>query len=208
MCRGSRAARTTIYRHWTSKSELLVEALESLAEDKPAFRSSGNVRQDLMLIMGGFAEDRAAGPFSKGLLPALLDAAERELELARIYDAFVAKRSVPLRIALQGSIAAGSCRRAWISTSPTTYSSAHCSIADSSRITSSTAASPNASLTLPYPSSTNSPTTPARRPNPKSDSPPTSDITESPQRSIASSAMMSDVRIDRFWRISADSVGM
>jgi AcrR family transcriptional regulator len=45
-------AKTTIYRRWPSKEELLIAAIESLMADFPAVADSGEVEADMVFVLG------------------------------------------------------------------------------------------------------------------------------------------------------------
>ena len=82
----SGVAKSTIYRHWPSRLELINDAFEELEPTFPV-PPDGDVRQRLVTVLEHLAHDVAASRWS-ACLPALLDAAEhdpaaRELHLRR-----------------------------------------------------------------------------------------------------------------------------
>ncbi len=47
--------KTTIYRHWSTKSGVVLAALATLREDDPPFVASGKLREDLVTLLAGKA---------------------------------------------------------------------------------------------------------------------------------------------------------
>lgn len=75
-------AKTTVYRLWSDRSELLLAAFEQLAE-QPSIDDTGDLRADLGAHLRSFAAalDREAWPRS---LPALVDLSERDPRVAEL----------------------------------------------------------------------------------------------------------------------------
>jgi AcrR family transcriptional regulator len=101
----SGAAKTTIYRHWPDKAAVLRSAVESIVPAAPA-PDTGSLRGDLVHFAGDLARILATPPTS-ALVPALLDAAEREPELARLLAEFTAGGRRPLHEAVARAVARG-----------------------------------------------------------------------------------------------------
>jgi AcrR family transcriptional regulator len=98
-------ARTTIYRHWASMPDLVIDAVRSL---KPPFEApdSGSVSDDALAVL---RELRDALQHSRwgALLPVLVDASFREPEVFERQRAFVRDRRGTLRAILQRGVERG-----------------------------------------------------------------------------------------------------
>src|SRR5215467_11153737 len=79
--RHSGVAKTTIYRHWSSREALLLDACSQLST-RPPVPDTGNLRSDLELLATGAAV-RLQQPWST-VLPSIVDAAERDKDLAQL----------------------------------------------------------------------------------------------------------------------------
>lgn len=80
--RRSGVAKTTIYRHWPSRESLLMDACSQLSS-KPQPPDTGSVKSDLETLAGAVAA-RLHQPWST-ILPSIIDAAERNKELDKLY---------------------------------------------------------------------------------------------------------------------------
>jgi len=106
----SGVAKTTIYRHWPNPSQLVTDAVDALAEPCAA-PDTGSLRGDLTEIIQGLARTLTSSPMA-AVLPSLIDAAERDAEIARLRRTWVRQRRSSIRIALanarrRGEIGAG-----------------------------------------------------------------------------------------------------
>lgn len=90
-------ARSTVYRHWPDKRALLVDALEHHSTQPPP-EATGPGRARVVALVRHLAE-AMAGPQS-AIVPALIDAAERDRELRRIHRRFTERRRQALTAAL------------------------------------------------------------------------------------------------------------
>ncbi|HET9546245.1 MAG TPA: TetR/AcrR family transcriptional regulator [Desertimonas sp.] len=72
----SGVAKSTIYRHWPSRLELINDAFLELKPTLPV-PPAGNVRERLIVVLEHLAQDVAASRWS-ACLPALIDAAEHD----------------------------------------------------------------------------------------------------------------------------------
>lgn len=93
----SGVAKTTIYRHWGTKSELIIDAFDALVE-APRDPDTGAFSDDLEQLAMGLASGLRSGR-SASLLPSLIEAADRDPELAEVHKRFADARSaVALRV--------------------------------------------------------------------------------------------------------------
>ena len=104
-------AKTTIYRHWPSKPELILDAVASLSAPIPT-PNTGDLMSDLRVCFS-VVLDRTLQDRMGRILPALLDAAQRDPEYARLHDQMLAERQQPIRTILElaqlrGALPAGS----------------------------------------------------------------------------------------------------
>jgi len=78
--------KATIYRHWSSKAEVAVEAFKAFIpplDDLDTGSLAGDVRAVLLQIVDGLTHSPLAG-----ILPSLVEAAERDPELERLFKDF------------------------------------------------------------------------------------------------------------------------
>lgn len=75
----SGVAKTTIYRHWPTRSSLLMDACSRLG-GTPSSPNRGSLEADLMTLVGGLGRELDTAPWT-GVLPSILDAAERDPEV-------------------------------------------------------------------------------------------------------------------------------
>jgi AcrR family transcriptional regulator len=101
----SGAAKTTIYRHWPDKRAVLLAAVEA-AVPAASLPDSGSLRGDLTAFTDDLARIVTTPPTS-ALIPALIDAAERDAEIASLLTHFTAQRRRPLRTAISRAIERG-----------------------------------------------------------------------------------------------------
>ena len=80
--RRSGVAKTTVYRHWPSRAALLIDACSTL-HAKPQAPDTSSLKGDLIALVthmaGRLRSDRWAT-----ILPSVIDAAERDAELAQV----------------------------------------------------------------------------------------------------------------------------
>ncbi len=75
--------KTTIYRRWSSKEELVVDALASV-KHQPEVPDSGSVREDILLWVEAFVKD-AQAPFERQMLSLLIGTFSNNPPLAERY---------------------------------------------------------------------------------------------------------------------------
>lgn len=101
----AKVGKATIYRHWRSRAELVMDAMASLPTPPPP-EPTGDLRADLCRAYVGLAE-LLSDPDRSRLLAALVDAAERDPELARLHVEHSAVRRAPARALFEAAIARG-----------------------------------------------------------------------------------------------------
>jgi AcrR family transcriptional regulator len=89
------ASKATLYRHWTSREELLVDAMESISQPF-AVPETGQLRSDLIEILENLENLFSSQPFPR-LLAAFVDAAERDSVLKSMHFSLTERRREPLR---------------------------------------------------------------------------------------------------------------
>lgn len=100
--------KATIYRHWSSKAEVAVEAFRAFIPplDDP---DSGSLAEDLRAILHQMADGLTNSPLA-GILPSLVEAAERDPEVERLFKDFGTTRRNVLRGVLARAAARGELR--------------------------------------------------------------------------------------------------
>ena len=83
VARRSGVAKTTIYRHWPSRSALVLDACSRL-RPQPDVPDTGSLRQDLLALATDLAS-RLRSARWPAVLPSIIDAAERDPELADLH---------------------------------------------------------------------------------------------------------------------------
>ena len=109
VARRSGVAKTTIYRHWPSREALLLDAC---AEMGPHFDipDTGSFPEDLRALARRVAEQLLAGPYAAILL-SLMDAAERNPDLAALLAAIQTKLVEAVHAVMARARARGELRR-------------------------------------------------------------------------------------------------
>ena len=82
VARRSGVAKTTIYRHWPTRSALLLDACATMSA-RPQPPDTGSFQGDLE-TMSQFAASRLRAAAWATVLPSIIDAAERDAELAEL----------------------------------------------------------------------------------------------------------------------------
>jgi AcrR family transcriptional regulator len=87
--------KATIYRHWASKAEVAVEAFRTLIPplDDP---DSGSFAEDVRTVLFHLVEGLSNSPLAS-ILPSLVEAAEHDPEVERLFKDFGSTRRAVLR---------------------------------------------------------------------------------------------------------------
>ena len=105
VARRSGVAKTTLYRHWRSGNELLVEALDCVIEhiETP---DTGNLRDDLGQLFTHVIP-MANDPTRRRMMLEMLGATAADPELAALKDALIAERTRPLHDVIERAVSRG-----------------------------------------------------------------------------------------------------
>jgi AcrR family transcriptional regulator len=103
--RRSGVAKTTIYRHWPSRAALLVEACSTIGS-APEVPDTGSFDGDLTVLTEDLAEQLRSARWAT-VLPSIVDAAEREPELAGLHAGLHARLLAPFGVVTERARARG-----------------------------------------------------------------------------------------------------
>jgi AcrR family transcriptional regulator len=101
----SGVAKTTIYRHWDGRGELVFDALESLMEHSP-YAASTSLRADLLVGLGHLAAGLESSVWAE-VMPSMIAAAEHDEHILELAREFAARRRAGLEERLQLAVDAG-----------------------------------------------------------------------------------------------------
>jgi AcrR family transcriptional regulator len=87
--------KATIYRHWSSKAEVAVEAFRAFIPplDDP---DTGSLADDIRSVVHQIVDGLSSSPLA-GILPSLVEAAERDPEVERLFKEFGGTRRAVFR---------------------------------------------------------------------------------------------------------------
>ena len=103
--RRSGVSKTTIYRHWPSRSALLLDACSKLG-GPAALPKTGSLARDLSVLVGGLAKQLKNAPWP-AILPSIIDGAERDPELAQLHAGLHAGLMRPFREVIDAAKGSG-----------------------------------------------------------------------------------------------------
>jgi AcrR family transcriptional regulator len=98
VARRAGASKATLYRHWPSSGELLIDAMDATFQPLPV-PDTGHVRTDVAHLLTAFVATLQHTPFPR-LLAAFIDAAERDPRLGTLHADLTRRRREPLLIVL------------------------------------------------------------------------------------------------------------
>ena len=101
----SGVAKTTIYRHWPGRRDLLSEVFESFDAHTPT-PDTGSLRGDLTFLCRDLAFDLAEADWPKSVA-AIVGEAEHDKDLAEAHRAHVRTEMTPLRDVLERAVERG-----------------------------------------------------------------------------------------------------
>ncbi|HWB72692.1 MAG TPA: TetR/AcrR family transcriptional regulator [Egibacteraceae bacterium] len=102
----ARVAKSTIYRHWPTKLELIADALETLNEQPSPQVVAGSARDRIEQLLEHLSAAFADSVLS-ACIPALIEAAEHQPEVAEFLHGYNARRRQSLVDVLQTGIDSG-----------------------------------------------------------------------------------------------------
>ena len=105
VARRSGVAKTTIYRHWATRSDLVVEACSHLVAEGEA-PDTGSLRGDLTIALRELAGLLRSARWAS-VLPSVVDAAERDPRLAQVHATIQRSHAIPLTTILARAAARG-----------------------------------------------------------------------------------------------------
>lgn len=90
----SGVAKTTIYRHWPERTELILDMARGSFQHV-ATPDNGSLREDLMAFFSGIVRADLSGKVGR-LMPCLIDAASRDPEMELLLERLAAEREQPI----------------------------------------------------------------------------------------------------------------
>jgi AcrR family transcriptional regulator len=105
----SGVAKTTIYRHWKSRSQLIFDAFASLLRPGPPLPRGGTLREQLQVILAGLSRGVTVSEWAPAV-STLIEAGDRDPELRQLVHDFLLARMEHGRVALRAAIARGELR--------------------------------------------------------------------------------------------------
>jgi AcrR family transcriptional regulator len=99
VARTSGVAKTTIYRHWPSRSSLLMDACSRL-RPKADVPDTGGLEGDIKALATRLTGQLQSARWP-AILPSIIDAAERDTQIAQFYARLQAGFTEPYRVVLE-----------------------------------------------------------------------------------------------------------
>lgn len=104
----SGVAKSTIYRHWSSKAQVVADAFQwAHSLDPKDVPPPGPVRDRVAAILRATIADMATTDRLACMMPALIDAAERSDEIAELAQRVAEEKNAVLRSVLDEAVASG-----------------------------------------------------------------------------------------------------
>jgi TetR/AcrR family transcriptional regulator, regulator of autoinduction and epiphytic fitness len=101
VARRAGVGKATIYRHWQGKLDLLADALETMKRPVPP-PTEGPARERIVALLEALVDTLGESRWSR-CMPALIDAAARDVTVQRFHHQFVvARRQVMVDLILEG----------------------------------------------------------------------------------------------------------
>ncbi len=97
--RRSRVAKTTIYRHWPSRTALVLDACSKL-KPKSEAPDTGSLKDDVTVLAINLASGLRSARWAT-VLPSIIDAAERDPELANLHSRMHAEMMTAFRAVVE-----------------------------------------------------------------------------------------------------------
>jgi|SRR5580704_11317551 AcrR family transcriptional regulator len=96
----SGVAKTTIYRHWPNRNALIIDACLRMTDGDDEPPDTGSLEADVTAILTNLAELLVSARWSS-ILPSIVDAAERDPEIAEVHSRLQRSHAAPLQAALE-----------------------------------------------------------------------------------------------------------
>ena len=103
--RRSGVAKTTIYRHWPTRTDLLREACSTIGTPLET-PDTGSFETDVTALLTNLARLLRSAPWTS-VLPSVIDAAERDPDIAKMYSRLQEGYSTPLKTVIERAINKG-----------------------------------------------------------------------------------------------------
>jgi len=103
--RRSGVAKTTIYRHWPSRAELLRDACSAIGTPQNV-PDTGSLKTDMAALMAGLIQLLRTAKWTS-VLPSIIDAAERDPDIAAMYSKLQHGYSAPFETIILRAVARG-----------------------------------------------------------------------------------------------------
>ena len=103
--RRSGVAKTTIYRHWATRSDLILDACSQLSAEQEV-PDTGGFEGDVTALLTGLATLLATARWSS-VVPSIIDAAERDPELDHIHSRIQMGHTAPLQAVIARAVCNG-----------------------------------------------------------------------------------------------------
>lgn len=97
--RRSGVAKTTIYRHWRTRADLVLDACATISTAQ-ATPNSGSFESDMTLLLSDLANSLRTARWPL-VLPSIVDAAERDPDLAAMYSEKQLNHATPYLVAIE-----------------------------------------------------------------------------------------------------------
>jgi AcrR family transcriptional regulator len=105
----SGVAKTTIYRHWPNRNALIIDACLRMTDGNDEPPDTGSLEGDVKAILTNLAELLVTARWSS-ILPSIVDAAERDPEIAEVHSRLQLRHAAPLRAVLERAALRGEIR--------------------------------------------------------------------------------------------------
>jgi AcrR family transcriptional regulator len=102
----SGVAKTTIYRHWSNRNALIIDACLRMTDGDDEPPDTGSLEGDVKAVLTNLAELLVTARWSS-ILPSIVDAAERDPEIAEVHSRLQRWHAAPLRAALERAVLRG-----------------------------------------------------------------------------------------------------
>jgi AcrR family transcriptional regulator len=104
VARRSGVAKTTIYRHWATRSDLLIEACSQISSTQEV-PNKGSLKADITALLNDLAHMLCTARWSS-VLPSVIDSAERDPAIAEVHSRLQRAHAAPFRAVIDRAIKA------------------------------------------------------------------------------------------------------